>query len=232
MVISYINVILNDNDIDANVALQKLHLQGLFDLSNDQFLKLSEKAVNGAINRGAAPHGSGYRFRNVGIGGIGLQQRKIRMKIKRINTSEISLVTELFDKYRVFYKQTSNIELAKNFLQARLDKNESVIFVATVNDKNDVIPVGFTQLYPRFSSRRAIKIWVLNDLYVEPKYRKQGIGESLINIALKYAKQDRTSHVELSTAVDNYIAQSLYESIGFKKRNPGTHFFNYNIDVT
>src|SRR5690606_33029540 len=105
-------------------------------------------------------------------------------KIRRINSSESSLVTGLFDKYRVFYKQPSDIELAKNFIQARLDKNESVIFVATIENNNEVIPVGFTQLYPKFSSVRAIKIWVLNDLYVDPEYRKQGIGESLINIAL------------------------------------------------
>lgn len=152
-------------------------------------------------------------------------------EIRRINSSESSIVTELFDKYRVFYKQPSNIELAKNFIQARLDNNESVIFVATVEDNNNVIPVGFTQLYPKFSSGKAIKMWVLNDLYVEPGYRKLGIGESLINNALKYAKDDNASHVELSTAVDNYTAQSLYKSIGFKRQNPSTDFLNYKIDV-
>jgi len=153
------------------------------------------------------------------------------MEIKRISSFESNLVIELFDKYRIFYKQPSNIELAKNFIQARLNNNESIIFVATIKDKNEFIPVGFTQLYPKFSSGRAIKIWILNDLYVEPEYRKQGIGESLINIALKYAKEDRASHVELSTAVDNYTAQSLYESLGFKRQNPSTDFFNYKIDI-
>ena len=107
-----------------------------------------------------------------------------------------------------------------------------VIFVATVEDNNkNVIPVGFTQLYPKFSSGKAIKMWVLNDLYVEPGFRKLGIGENLIKNALKYAKDDNASHVELSTAVDNHPAQSLYEAIGFKRQNPGTDFFNYKIDV-
>jgi ribosomal protein S18 acetylase RimI-like enzyme len=152
-------------------------------------------------------------------------------EIKRINSSESSLVIDLFNKYRVFYNQPSNIDLARNFIQARLDKDESVIFVATIKDKSAVIPIGFTQLYPKFSSGRAIKIWVLNDLYVEQEHRKQGIGESLINVALKYVKEDRASHVELSTAVDNYAAQSLYESIGFKRQNPGTDFLDYRIDI-
>jgi ribosomal protein S18 acetylase RimI-like enzyme len=151
--------------------------------------------------------------------------------IKRIYSSESRLVIEMFDKYRVFYKQPSNIELAKNFIQSRLDNNESVIFVATVADNNNVIPIGFTQLYPKFSSGKAIKIWVLNDLYVEPTYRKLGVGESLIKYALKYAKEDKASHVELSTAIDNYTAQSLYDSIGFKRQNPSTDFFNYKIEL-
>jgi|SRR5690606_11592790 len=153
------------------------------------------------------------------------------LEIKRISSTESDLVISLFNKYRIFYKQPSDIELAKAFIQARLDKNESVIFVATFKDKDEVFPVGFTQLYPKFSSGKAIKIWVLNDLYVEQAFRKQGVGESLIKIALDYAKNDQASHVELSTAVDNYIAQSLYESIGFKKQSPNTDFFMYKIDV-
>lgn len=153
------------------------------------------------------------------------------IEIKRINSFESNLVIQLFDKYRVFYKQPSNIALATNFIQSRLDNNESVIFVAIVKDENQIIPIGFTQLYPKFSSGKAIKIWILNDLFVEPEYRKQSTGENLIKTALKYAKEDGASYVELSTAVDNYNAQNLYESIGFIRQNPSSEFFNYKIDI-
>lgn len=152
-------------------------------------------------------------------------------EIKRITGSERALVIELFDKYRVFYKKSSDIELAENFIKARLENNESVIFVALVRDQNKIIPVGFTQLYPKFSSGRAIKIWILNDLYVEPEYRKQGVGKNLILTAMNYAKEDGVRQVELSTAVDNYTAQRLYESIGFRKQDPDTDFQNYKIEV-
>jgi ribosomal protein S18 acetylase RimI-like enzyme len=154
------------------------------------------------------------------------------IKITKIDSSQTHLVTELFDKYRVFYKQASDIELAKKFIQARLENNESVIFVATTNHADGVISVGFTQLYPKFSSGKAIKIWILNDLYVESAFRKQGIGERLINTALNYAKNDKAAHVELSTAVDNFTAQKLYESIGFVKQSPNTEFLNYKIEIT
>jgi ribosomal protein S18 acetylase RimI-like enzyme len=152
------------------------------------------------------------------------------MDIIKIDRTQGYLVFDLFDKYRVFYKQPSDIELAKNFIQTRLDNNESIIFVALVNEKSK--PVGFTQLYPKYSSVRAVRNWILNDLYVDKEYRKQGIGEKLIKTAMNFAKENNAKFVELSTAVDNYAGQSLYEQIGFEKQNPETNFYSYRISLT
>jgi ribosomal protein S18 acetylase RimI-like enzyme len=151
------------------------------------------------------------------------------MEVIQINSTQTSLVFELFDKYRVFYGQASNIELAKSFIQARQDNYESVIFVALSDEKKE--PIGFTQLYPIYSSVRAIKNWLLNDLYVEKAFRKQSIGESLIRAAMNFAKGNDANFVELSTAVTNKTAQSLYEQIGFEKQNPDTEFYTYRIDL-
>jgi len=151
------------------------------------------------------------------------------MTIIKIDKTQGDLVFALFDKYRVFYKQQSDIETAKKFIQERLDNNESVIFVALDADTNK--PVGFTQLYPKYSSARVVKNWILNDLYVDNNYRKQGIGEALIKTAVTYAQQNHAKFVELSTAVDNYTAQSLYEQIGFKQLTPETDFLTYRINL-
>ena len=153
------------------------------------------------------------------------------MEIKRINRHEASLVTDLFDKYRVFYRQPSDITLAQNFIQDRLDNNESIIFVAVAGKDDKVIPVGFTQLYPDYSSVRAIKNWMLNDLYVDTGFRKQGIGERLIKSAMEFAKKEGAKYVELSTAIDNYTAQSLYTAMGFEKQEPDKNFISYRISL-
>src|SRR6185437_1518505 len=92
---------------------------------------------------------------------------KLTMYIKRIDFSEYQLVTALFNKYRIFYNQPSDIRLAERFIKERLENNESVIFVALIDDDGKPAPVGFTQLYPLISSMRAAKNWLLNDLYVE-----------------------------------------------------------------
>jgi ribosomal protein S18 acetylase RimI-like enzyme len=143
------------------------------------------------------------------------------MQIKRITYGEHNLVTALFNSYRVFYKQVSDMELAESYIKARLQNNESVIFVALADVNGVETPAGFTQLYPRLSSVRATKNWLLNDLYVDASFRKQGIGEALIKTAMDFARNTGATYVKLETAFDNYTAQSLYEAIGFIKMEAG-----------
>lgn len=149
------------------------------------------------------------------------------IEIKRIKSEQAYQVYELFDAYRVFYKKPSDLALAKLFIDERLSKNESIIFIAFI----DEIAVAFTQLYPKYSSGKAEKNWILNDLYVNEKYRKQGIGEALISTAMDFAKDDGAKFVQLETATDNFTAQSLYEQIGFVKQEPDEEFLLYKIEI-
>ena len=149
------------------------------------------------------------------------------MNIKRIALSEAHLVTGLFNQYRVFYNKPSDEPLAESYIKERLAKNESVIFVALEGDA----PVGFTQLYPKYSSVSANKNWILNDLYVDSGFRKKGFGEALIKAAMGFAKGEGATYVQLETAVDNYTAQSLYEAIGFERQEPENGYFVYRIGV-
>lgn len=150
-----------------------------------------------------------------------------KIEIKRIDQNEVNLVVGLFNQYRIFYGKFSDLGMAKAFIDARLENNESVIFVALDENK----PVGFTQLYPKYSSVRLIKNWILNDLFVDPDCRKQGIGEQLIKTVMDFAKGQGSTHVQLETAVDNFTAQSLYEQIGFVKQGPDEEFLLYKIEL-
>lgn len=150
-----------------------------------------------------------------------------KIEIKRIDQNEANLVVGLFNQYRIFYGKFSDLGMAKAFIDARLENNESVIFVAL--DENN--PVGFTQLYPKYSSVGLVKNWILNDLFVNPEYRKQGIGEALIKTVMDFAKGQGAIYVQLETAVDNFTAQSLYEQIGFVKQGPDEEFLLYKIEL-
>ena len=140
--------------------------------------------------------------------------------VSQVGLDGIESVAPLFDEYRRFYKQTSDLPGARLFLQDRVSKNESVVFVARLNRK----PVGFTQLYPSFSSVRMKKIWILNDLFVLPEVRKQGVATTLINAAVSLARETGAHHLVLSTAKVN-PAQKLYRHYGWKLDDEFDQFY-------
>jgi ribosomal protein S18 acetylase RimI-like enzyme len=153
------------------------------------------------------------------------------MEIKRINSAERHLVADLFNQYRVYYEQPSNIALADEYLKERLENNESVVFIALLEENGTSLPIGFTQLYPTYSSVRATKNWILNDLFVHPEYRNLGAGQKLIRTVMQFAKETGATFVQLETGIDNIHAQRLYETIGFTRQAPDADFYVYRIAI-
>ena len=140
--------------------------------------------------------------------------------VRKAAITDLDAITDLFDAYRVFYKQKTDKKSAKAFLKARFEQQQSVIFIA----KKSGVVVGFTQLYPIFSSVSMQKMFVLNDLYVDANERKQGIGEKLLIVAQKYATTNNWKGLTLETASDN-PAQKLYERLGWQKDDNEYHYF-------
>ncbi len=147
------------------------------------------------------------------------------MEVIRVHADRVDEVAELFDGYRVFYKQESDIEKARTFLGERVANDESVIF-AVESDAGKL--VGFTQLYPLFSSVQVRRVWLLNDLFVAPEARRQGVGEMLMHAARKFAEETGAKGLALETGLDNYGAQLLYEKLGYVKQS-GTMWYFLNL---
>ncbi|MGE6489223.1 GNAT family N-acetyltransferase [Paenisporosarcina sp. NPDC076898] len=145
------------------------------------------------------------------------------MRIQKATLNELDSLTELFDLYRLFYKQKSDLEGAREFLRKRMIHEESVVFIAF--DENN--SVGFVQLFPIFSSVSMQRSWVLNDLYVKENARKKGAAEKLINMAIQFAEETGAKGVSLETGKENFPAQRLYERIGFVRES--NHFYYFSI---
>ncbi len=133
------------------------------------------------------------------------------MKVMRAGLEHLEVLAGLLDAYRQFYQQPSNLAGARQFLQELLERNESVVFLAL--DK--LQPLGFTQLYPSFSCMA--RWWILNDLYVAPEARGQGVGEALLKAAVAFARTDGAAGLHLETAHSNQAAQRLYERCGWQQ---------------
>ena len=126
----------------------------------------------------------------------------------------------LFDHYRVFYNQQSNLREAQQFIADRLQHQDSAIFLALDKDKG----LGFIQLYPSFSSVSMGRVWILNDLFVLPSHRRQGIAKQLMQAAADYARDTGAIRLALATQKTNTAAQSLYQSLGYRLDQTFDHF--------
>lgn len=133
--------------------------------------------------------------------------------IRQCQTEDIHSLINLFDAYRVFYKMDSDKVSAEKFLAERIKNNESVIFVSE-NEESQL--TGFVQLYPIFSSTRMRRLWLLNDLFVEPSERGKGISKKLIEAAQQLCITSGSCGMILETAKLNIVGNKLYPSTGFQ----------------
>jgi ribosomal protein S18 acetylase RimI-like enzyme len=145
------------------------------------------------------------------------------MNIIKATLNELDQVVELFDLYRTFYEQESDLEGVSEFLRERMVNNESVIFLALEEGR----PLGFTQLYPMFSSVSMKRTLVLNDLFVTESARRSGVGQALVHAAISHGKETDAKGILLETDSDNMKAQALYEKIGFDRE--ANYFYFYSI---
>ena len=134
------------------------------------------------------------------------------MEIRQATPLDVPMLALLFNNYRVFYSKQPDIGGAAKFLNERLIRHESEIFVAVDGDTI----AGFMQLYPLFSSTRMKRLWLLNDLFVSEEYRGRGFSKALIEQAKELCRQTGACGFTLETATDNRIGNQLYQQMGMK----------------
>jgi ribosomal protein S18 acetylase RimI-like enzyme len=146
------------------------------------------------------------------------------MEIRRATLADLPVLATLFDRYRQFYGQPADADRARRFLAERLEREESVVFMAFEARR----ALGFVQLYPGFSSVGAARTFVLNDLYVEADQRGRGTGRGLVAAATAHARSTGAASLSLQTGVANDAAQRLYESLGWIRE---TRFLGYGLSL-
>jgi GNAT superfamily N-acetyltransferase len=142
----------------------------------------------------------------------------------RLTAGQVGLVAPLFDAYRQFYGRPPDADGARRFLAERLGRGESVVYAVVEGGR----ALGFTQLYPSFSSVSMRPVWIVNDLFVAEDARRRGVGARLLRAARDHATRTGAARLALSTAVTNAAAQALYERDGWRR---DTAFLHYEYEL-
>ena len=143
------------------------------------------------------------------------------LEIAIATATDLDEVGKAFDAYRQFYRQSGDLDGALAFIRDRINQQTSRILVARNSDN---ALMGFAQLYPSFSSVSMKPIWILNDLFVYPNYRRRGVARSLMEAARNLGISSGAKALVLATEVTNAPAQSLYQSLGYVQDLQFQHF--------
>ena len=133
--------------------------------------------------------------------------------IRQAVLSDLDALAPLLDGYRQFYGQAPDLAAARLFLRERFNHGQSVLFLAL----DGVAPVGFTQLYPSFSTVSLARTFILNDLFVAPAHRRRRVGASLLAAATGFAQALGAVRVTLTTDIHNTSAQATYQALGWQR---------------
>lgn len=134
------------------------------------------------------------------------------LRIDLATVADLDAMAPLFDDYRQFYEQPSDLARARSFLAERLTQRQSLLWLARQGEQ----AVGLCQCYPSFCSVLTAPIWVLYDLYVSAGARRSGAGRSLMQAVEAAARAQGIARLDLTTAHDNLRAQALYAAQGWE----------------
>jgi GNAT superfamily N-acetyltransferase len=153
-----------------------------------------------------------------------LPAKSASVRVRQASLADLDLLVPMFDQYRQFYDRDSNPAAVRTFLAERLTNGDSVLFLAQDGEET----LGFTQLYPSFSSVSMARTFILNDLFVAENARRRGVGKALIDAAIQHGKATGAIRLGLSTAKANETARALYQETGWVREEA---FVAYNLGL-
>ena len=149
------------------------------------------------------------------------------LAVRPATPADLERIAPMFDAYRQFYGKPADLDRARDFIRERLERGESVIFLAEDESGG---ALGFVQLFPSFTSVEARRLWVLNDLFVAEEARGRGVGRALMNAAREHAVRTGAKRLTLETMEDNERAWSLYEALGYVKSEPNVRYYTLELE--
>ena len=148
------------------------------------------------------------------------------MDIQKATLEHLIPLNNLFDQYRRFYDKPSDLNKSEQFLMERIEQKESEIYISWEGNT----ATGFVHLFPLFSSTRLARYWLLNDLYVHPNYRGEGISKALIEQAKQLCRDTNACGMYLETGMENDIGNTLYPAMAFKRMS-SVNFYEWSTTI-
>lgn len=133
--------------------------------------------------------------------------------IRRASPDDAPAVAQLLHDFNTEYDDfTPGVEVLTQNAREMIADGDMIVLLAGDG------PDGFAELRFRKSVWTAKLDAYLEELYVVPDLRGEGIGRVLLREAMDVARAEGAVNIELGTSDDDLAARALYESEGFTNR--------------
>ncbi len=144
------------------------------------------------------------------------------MKIEQVSAADLPDLLPMLRAYCDFYEVAPGDEQLETLARALIaDPEHEGIQLLARGDEGQ--PLGFATLYWSWQTLTASRAAVMNDLFVDPGARSQGIGRALIEECRRRAGEHGASELVWETAPDNETSQLLYDKLTSDK-SPWIHY--------
>ena len=146
------------------------------------------------------------------------------MEITRVAEDDLADLLPLMRGYCDFYEVDPPDDALLALSRALIAEPELDGVQLIARDGGDAL--GFATIYWMWSTSRAARIGVMNDLFTAAGARGRGVGEALIRACLDEVRRRGAATLQWQTARDNYTAQALYDRIGGVREE----WYDYYLD--
>jgi GNAT superfamily N-acetyltransferase len=138
---------------------------------------------------------------------------EVTVAIARVGEGDLDDLLPLMRGYSDFYEVDPPDEALLAMSRALIadPEREGVQFIARDEDGS---ALGFATVFWLWSTSRAARIGLMNDLFTAPEARGRGVGATLIAACLEAVRERGAVTLQWQTALDNHTAQALYDRVG------------------
>ena len=146
-------------------------------------------------------------------------------RIEPVSKAQLEQLLPLIAAYQRFYEaEDVDDERNRAFFSRFIAPSDDGLLLGAWRANE---PLGYACLYWHFTSLVPAETVLMNDLFVVPAARSQGVGRALIEASAAVARDRGAHHLEWATAPDNKTAQRLYDATGANR----SEWVEYELDL-
>ena len=132
------------------------------------------------------------------------------LRIRKIEERDQARWRELFDGYTRFYEREPSDAIADHVWSRIQDFGAPIHAIVAEREGEGVI--GFANYVIHESTGSTVPVCYLQDLFVDPGKRGEGVGRQLIDWLVDEMKRQGWSRLYWNTKENNYRARALYDT--------------------